>query len=265
MHNYSYITFTHTGMDLIEASGVPRAGLTVYQGFQPFVQHCASIQQSDDIGAGVASLKSAEVNTHTAGKRVLIHGGSGGLGTLAIQYCKNVLGMFVITTVSTSEIDFVKNLGADEVIDFSTTKFEDAIQPVDVVFDTKGYSYETRTLMSGVIKEGGWYLKSLENTLEPEQLEQPGTLQFFLPDMQLRPLQILSRVLQQHLQKATEFVQSLRIPFLTLPHKPLVNYHSVVMKPNSVDLQDCLAMMVASGTHTVVDRVFPMTLDKVSD
>ena len=54
----------------------------------------------------------------TRKKRVLIQGGAGGLGSYAIQYCKNVLGMYVVTTCSKDNEGFVKKLGADECIDY---------------------------------------------------------------------------------------------------------------------------------------------------
>ena len=71
------------------------------------------------------------------GNRVLIHGGAGGVGNYAIQIARNI-GCYVITTASASDADFVKSLGADEVIDYKTQKFEEIISDIDFILDTIG-------------------------------------------------------------------------------------------------------------------------------
>jgi NADPH:quinone reductase-like Zn-dependent oxidoreductase len=68
---------------------------------------------------------------------VLIHAGSGGLGTAAIQLAKH-LGATVATTTSTKNIDWVKDLGADIVIDYKTQEFGAVLGDYDVVLDTQG-------------------------------------------------------------------------------------------------------------------------------
>ena len=72
-----------------------------------------------------------------AGQRVLIHGGSGGVGHLAIQFAK-AKGAHVITTVSEKHIEFVREIGADDLVDYKKQKFEDMVRDVDVVFDLIG-------------------------------------------------------------------------------------------------------------------------------
>ncbi|MCE2572918.1 NADP-dependent oxidoreductase [Motilimonas eburnea] len=74
-----------------------------------------------------------------AGQRVLIHAGAGGVGHLAIQFAK-AKGAYVITTTSAKNVDFVKQLGADEVIDYQSQDFAQALEAssVDLVFDTLG-------------------------------------------------------------------------------------------------------------------------------
>lgn len=72
-----------------------------------------------------------------AGQRVLIHAGAGGVGSFAIQLAKH-LGAHVITTASARNTDFVKALGADEVIDYRSQSFADVCAPVDLVFDSLG-------------------------------------------------------------------------------------------------------------------------------
>jgi NADPH:quinone reductase-like Zn-dependent oxidoreductase len=71
------------------------------------------------------------------GERVLIHGGAGAVGLYAVQLAHN-RGARVITTVSSQDMDFVKRLGADQAIDYKTSRFENEVQDVDVVFDTVG-------------------------------------------------------------------------------------------------------------------------------
>ncbi|EUJ23565.1 Zn-dependent alcohol dehydrogenase [Listeria grandensis FSL F6-0971] len=95
-----------------EAASIPLAGLTAWQAL---FDH-ATLQ---------------------AGEKVLIHAGAGGVGTLAIQLAKNA-GAHVITTASEKNAAFLKELGADEVIDYKTTNFADVLTDVDVVFDTMG-------------------------------------------------------------------------------------------------------------------------------
>jgi NADPH:quinone reductase-like Zn-dependent oxidoreductase len=87
-----------------------------------------------------------------AGQRVLIHGAAGGVGTFAVQLA-SWRGARVTGTTSAANLDFVRNLGADVVIDYHTEKFEDVVRNVDVVFDTVGG--ETLERSWGVLKPGG--------------------------------------------------------------------------------------------------------------
>jgi NADPH:quinone reductase-like Zn-dependent oxidoreductase len=71
------------------------------------------------------------------GQRVLIHGGAGGVGAFAVQLAK-WKGAYVIATSSAGNFEFLRGLGADEVIDYTTTRFEEAVRGVDVVLDAVG-------------------------------------------------------------------------------------------------------------------------------
>lgn len=86
------------------------------------------------------------------GQKVLIHAGSGGVGTIAIQLAKQ-LGATVATTTSGKNISWVKELGADIIIDYKSTNFEDVLQDYDVVFDTQGGKTLEKSLT--VLKRGG--------------------------------------------------------------------------------------------------------------
>ena len=87
-----------------------------------------------------------------AGQKVLIHGGSGAIGSCAVQLAKQA-GAFVIATASTKNVDRVRGLGADVVVDYTTRRFEDFAGDVDVVLDTVGG--ETRDRSWPLIREGG--------------------------------------------------------------------------------------------------------------
>ena len=105
-----------------------------------------------------------------AGQAVLIHGGSGGVGTFAVQIAK-ARGAEVIATASTANQDLLKQLGVDQPIDYTTTKFEDVVKDVDVVLnavrgDTLARSY-------GVVKKGG-IIVSITGQPDPAELEKHG-------------------------------------------------------------------------------------------
>jgi NADPH:quinone reductase-like Zn-dependent oxidoreductase len=87
-----------------------------------------------------------------AGQTVLIHGGSGGVGHMAIQIAK-ARGARVIATASTANQEFMRKLGADQTIDYTKTKFDEVVKDVDVVLDAVGG--ETLQRSYGVVKKGG--------------------------------------------------------------------------------------------------------------
>jgi alcohol dehydrogenase len=86
------------------------------------------------------------------GQKVLIHAGSGGVGTIAIQIAKHA-GATVYTTCSARNTPLVKRLGADVVIDYKTQRFEDIAKDIDFVFDTQGGEIQHRSFT--VLKDGG--------------------------------------------------------------------------------------------------------------
>lgn len=111
----------------VEAASIPLVGLTAWQ-----IMH------------DVAKVR--------AGQTVLIHAGSGGVGTFAIQLARH-LGARVATTVSARNAELVKRLGADIVIDYKTQLFEDVIRDVDLAFDTQGGETLLRSI--DITKPGG--------------------------------------------------------------------------------------------------------------
>ena len=102
---------------------------------------------------GVTALYAMEdVVELSAGQTVLIHAGAGGVGGFAIQYARHV-GATVYSTASAANHDYVKALGADEVIDYTAGDFADSVPPCDVVFDTVGGEVQARSY--AVLKPGG--------------------------------------------------------------------------------------------------------------
>jgi NADPH:quinone reductase-like Zn-dependent oxidoreductase len=114
----------------VEAAAVPLAALTAW-------------------GAVVDVAKAHE------GQRMLIHAGAGGVGHFAIQFA-SFFGAHVTTTGSTRNSNWLRELGASEVIDYSTTRFEDVVADLDVVIDLIGnVADETGTRSLTVLKPGG--------------------------------------------------------------------------------------------------------------
>jgi NADPH:quinone reductase-like Zn-dependent oxidoreductase len=101
----------------------------------------------------------------SAGQTVLIHGGSGGVGSFAIQIAK-ARGAKVIATASTPNQDLLKQLGADVAVDYTKTKFEDVAKDVDVVLDSVGKDTLSRSY--GVVKKGGFIVSLVAR---PDQVE----------------------------------------------------------------------------------------------
>ena len=93
------------------------------------------------------------------GQRILIHGGAGGIGSIAIQLAK-YLGASVATTVSANDKVFVQELGADHVIDYKSQNFEDLLHDYDSAFDTVGGETYKRSFK--VLKKGGIIISMLE-------------------------------------------------------------------------------------------------------
>lgn len=87
-----------------------------------------------------------------AGQTVLVHGAAGGVGVFAVQLA-HWAGAHVIATASARNSDFLRELGANEIVDYTTTRFEDVVHKVDVVFDTVGG--ETLQRSWQVVKNGG--------------------------------------------------------------------------------------------------------------
>src|SRR5438270_3785946 len=128
-----------------EAAAVPMCALTAWQ----------------------ALVNAAQLHS---GQTILIHGGSGGVGSFAVQIAK-ARGARVIATASTANQDFLKQLGADVAIDYTKTKFEDVVKDVDAVLDPVGK--ETLARSYAVVKQGG-IVMSLGALPERAELKKHG-------------------------------------------------------------------------------------------
>ena len=106
----------------------------------------------------------------SAGQTVLIHGGSGGVGTFAIQIAR-ARAAKVIATASTANQDLLKELGADIAVDYTKQKFEDVAKDVDVVLDSVGKDTLARSY--GVVKKGG-FIVSIVARLDQAELDKHG-------------------------------------------------------------------------------------------
>ncbi len=111
------------------------------------------------VAAGTAWQALVEIAKLSRGQTVLIHGGSGGVGSFAIQIAK-ARGAKVIATASSRNQQFLRDLGADQTIDYQAQKFEDVVKEVDVVLDSVGG--ETLTRSYGLVKKGGMIVSLLE-------------------------------------------------------------------------------------------------------
>lgn len=116
-----------------------------------------SFDQAATIPVGGLTAWGAVIDTAKveAGQKVLIHGGAGGVGLYAVQLAR-WKSAHVTATASTSNLDFVRSLGAETVIDYTTTKFEDVVKDQDAVIDTVGGDLHERSF--AVIRKGGIFV-----------------------------------------------------------------------------------------------------------
>ena len=111
----------------VESAAIPLAGLSAWQGL-------------------------FDHGNLVAGERVLVHGAAGGVGSFAVQLARH-RGAHVAGTASSGGVDVARELGADELVDNLTTRFEEVVEPVDLVFDTAGGELLARS--PAVLRDGG--------------------------------------------------------------------------------------------------------------
>jgi NADPH:quinone reductase-like Zn-dependent oxidoreductase len=164
------------------------------------------------------------------GRKVLIHAGSGGVGTIAIQLAKH-LGANVATTTSTSNIDLVKGLGADVVVDYKKQAFETMLHDYDVVLDTLGGDTLNKSLQ--VLKPGG-KLISIVGPPDPAFAKELGANLVIRLAMTALSFRTRQRARRHHL-----------------------TYSFLFMRASGDQLRELTALIDAAMIRPVVDKVFP--------
>jgi NADPH:quinone reductase-like Zn-dependent oxidoreductase len=131
-----------------------------------------SFAEAAAVPMGALTAWQALVNTAQLhpGQTILVHGGSGGVGSFAVQIAK-ARGARVIATASTANQDLLKQLGTDVAIDYTKTRFEDVAKDVDAVLDPVGK--ETLARSYGVVRKGG-IVMSLVARPDPVEIEKRG-------------------------------------------------------------------------------------------
>ncbi|HME75039.1 MAG TPA: NADP-dependent oxidoreductase [Mycobacterium sp.] len=193
------------GLDMEQAASVPLVGLTAWQ----------------------ALIEKAKLRP---GQKVLIHAGSGGVGTIAIQLAKH-LGATVATTTSTANVEWVKRLGADVVIDYRSNDFETVVHDYDVVLDTQGGQTLEKSLR--VLKPGGKVI-SVAGTPEPDFGKEFGANWFFIQAMRILSLKIRRKAKRRG-----------------------VTYSFLFMRASGDQLRELGSLIDSGAIRPVVDRVFP--------
>lgn len=165
------------------------------------------------------------------GQRVLIHAGSGGVGTVAIQLAKH-LGAFVATTTSTHNVDWVKALGADLVIDYKQQDFESVLQDYDVVLNSQGSDVLVKSLR--VLKPGG-HLISISGPPTPQFAQEQG--------------------LSWGMKQVTAL---LSYGIRRKARKHGINYTFVFMRASGSQLREITTLVESGAIKPVVDRSFAL-------
>jgi len=164
------------------------------------------------------------------GQKVLIHAGSGGVGTVAIQLAKH-LGAFVATTTSAGNADWVKQLGADVVVDYGEEDFEQALQGYDVVLNSLGADVLEKSLR--VLKPGG-KLISISGPPDPGFAKEIGASWFMRQAMRLLSYRIRKQARRHG-----------------------VSYSFLFMQASGEQLRELGSLIDSGAIRPVVDQVFP--------
>ena len=164
------------------------------------------------------------------GQKILIHAGSGGVGVIAIQLAKHI-GATVATTTSTANVDLVRSLGADVVVDYKKDDFENVLQGYDVVLNSLGKDTLEKSLR--VLKPGG-RLISISGPPDAEFAREIGSGWL---------LQLAMRLLSLGIRRKSK--------------RHRVSYSFLFMTPNGTQLEQIASLIEAGTIRPVVDRVFP--------
>lgn len=164
------------------------------------------------------------------GQKVFIQAGSGGVGSIAIQLAKH-LGAFVATTTSTGNVDWVKALGADVVIDYTQQNFEDVLHDYDVVLNSLGPAELEKSLR--IIKPGGQLIS----------ISGPPTAEFAHQQKLFWGLGWIMRLLSSGIRRKAR--------------KQGIHYTFVFMRESGAQLAKIAALVESGAITPVIDRTFP--------
>lgn len=164
------------------------------------------------------------------GQKVLIHAGSGGVGTIAIQLAKH-LGAYVATTTSTGNMDLVRSLGADVVVDYKKEDFAEVLQGYDVVLNSLGKDTLEKSI--AVLKPGG-KLISISGPPDPDFARQNGFGWLLRQVMRLLSFGIRRKSKRRG-----------------------IGYSFLFMTANGGQLEKITALIEADHIRPVMDRIFP--------
>lgn len=128
------------------------------------------------------------------GQRVLIHGGAGGVGAFAVQLAK-WKGAHVIATSSAGNFEFLRGLGADELIDYTATRFEDVVRGVDVVLDAVGGDTVERSWQT--LRPGGAMISVATSIPEEEPAKHGVRGLFFIVEPDREQLEEMAKLVDQ--------------------------------------------------------------------
>jgi len=169
------------------------------------------------------------------GQKVLIQAGSGGVGTIAIQLAKH-LGATVATTTSTANVDLVKSLGADVVVDYKKQEFETVLRDYDVVLDSLGGKALEKGIQ--VLRPGGKII-GIAGPPDPDFAKELGA-NFVLG--------LVMRLLSRSIRKKAKSRGT--------------NYSFLFMKANGAQLEDLASLIDAGVIRPIIDKVFPFSQTK---
>ncbi len=164
------------------------------------------------------------------GDRILIHAGSGGVGTFAIQYAKSK-GAFVYTTTSKANSEWIKKIGADVIIDYKKESYLDICSNLDIVFDTLGDQYTFNAFM--IIKKGGKVISLL-----PAEINKQVAKEFRMPKL----ITFLLSLKPSRIEKLIKEKQAI--------------YKFIFMRPNKSDLDEISQLTDNNKIKPIIEKIF---------
>jgi len=172
---------------------------------------------------GLTAIQALEKVDLKKDDRILIHAGSGGVGSFAVQYAK-AKGAIVYTTTSSTNLDWVKALGADRVIDYKNEDYKEVANNLDIVFDTLGDDYTFEAF--DIIKKGG-RVTTIVGPPDTESAKQMGIENYEMSEK-------LSKLIEEKSAK----------------------YRHTWMQPNAVQLKEIKAMVEDRTIRPIIDLVY---------